>query len=369
MSYSSFWAPRYAGNRFNDHSIPLEVLEDLKALQDLLKVIARDIYLEENPDKVKVPNHFYDFFQLKLSGIQQGSAIADLGITTDTILGSSASHHFYFAKAKDKIISYVEGVSNIKRNESIPAEYLPFLKRIGKNLLTDELLDLAPGDLNKKALLNHSARNKIDAQSIEIKYRQVTVVGIVPIIDKGKDVFSIALRNSSRISINHSPSKEVLDAFENYNNGSRLKISGIGLFNSDDKLIHFERIESMLPLPPSNIEEQIGELKVLTDNWLDGEGKAPQAELIAKTAEWINNAFDKIFDPLPNIFPTPEGGIEWEWVSNTADLTVTIDATGHQSYLHHYDFNNKQSFDKILFLDNPEDLTELKEIVLKNFQL
>ena len=48
MEDKIFIAPRLDGPRFMDHTLPVNILEDFTALEDLLMDVAKGIYLEEN---------------------------------------------------------------------------------------------------------------------------------------------------------------------------------------------------------------------------------------------------------------------------------------------------------------------------------
>ena len=70
-----FFSPRLTGSRFEDHTLPVNILEDFSALEELIIELAKKIYLEENPNKKRVPKGFSDGIYLKLANIQEGSAI------------------------------------------------------------------------------------------------------------------------------------------------------------------------------------------------------------------------------------------------------------------------------------------------------
>lgn len=48
MSKKVFIAPRLVGCRFEDHTLPVNILEDFTALEDLIIEVAKGIYIAEN---------------------------------------------------------------------------------------------------------------------------------------------------------------------------------------------------------------------------------------------------------------------------------------------------------------------------------
>jgi hypothetical protein len=60
MEEKIFIAPKLKGSRFEDHSLPVNILEDFTSLEDLLIEVAKGIYLGENVNRKRVPRGFAD---------------------------------------------------------------------------------------------------------------------------------------------------------------------------------------------------------------------------------------------------------------------------------------------------------------------
>ena len=71
-----FWALRLCGERFNKHGIPLDILKDFYALNELIKGMAKTRYKWDNPHKRKVPRNFLDDISLQIVDVKEGSAVA-----------------------------------------------------------------------------------------------------------------------------------------------------------------------------------------------------------------------------------------------------------------------------------------------------
>ena len=100
-----FLAPKLEGKRFEDHAIPVELLEDFAVLQELIFEIAKDIYLKQNPERQRVPKGFTDEVYLKLIDVKPGSAIPNFILAS--AMGVSTSlfpkNIEYFEQAGDEI--------------------------------------------------------------------------------------------------------------------------------------------------------------------------------------------------------------------------------------------------------------------------
>ncbi len=73
---------RFAGGRFESHSIPFDVLPDLAAYSDLIVEMAKHIYRQRN-DRVRVPRGFAESFQLGLFEVKRGNSATALGMRFD----------------------------------------------------------------------------------------------------------------------------------------------------------------------------------------------------------------------------------------------------------------------------------------------
>ena len=74
-----FIRARFAGGRFDSHTIPLEVLPDLAAYRKLVVEVAKLLFKRGNGTRVRVPKGFEDSFQIGLKSIKGGhSAVAEM---------------------------------------------------------------------------------------------------------------------------------------------------------------------------------------------------------------------------------------------------------------------------------------------------
>src|SRR5690625_7481651 len=63
---------RLTGSRFNDHGLPVALFPNLKALEDLLIMMAKEKYFEDNPQRSRVPQGFTKKIELQLVHMNEG---------------------------------------------------------------------------------------------------------------------------------------------------------------------------------------------------------------------------------------------------------------------------------------------------------
>lgn len=351
-----FLAPRLTGKRFDDHTIPIELFEDFAVFEELLVEVAKWLYFEENTERKRVPNGFYNDVSLKLAGINEGSAIPALMFAASTLVGNVSNPNMpYYEQAKERIIQAVSAAENNGNITShIPRHLLVYFNQIGKGLRDDETIDLSP-NTNAKAYINKGTRKKLVQASTstnEILYEMV-IVATIPEVDKQKQTFNIIFGSGQKVStrIPKEHKQEILKAFDTFEARTKVKITGTGRFNDQDRLIGIEVIKHIEILDPLDITARIEELSYLKDGWFNGEGFALPLEFL----QWFNHNFLKYYDttlPLPYLYPMPEGGLQAEWINERYDISVEIPFGGVSNYHVLDKLNNKEIMDEFKLADD-----------------
>lgn len=359
MSYSTeFLKPRMTGKRFDDHTIPLELLEDFAALEELFIEVAKWIYLEENPDRKRVPRGFNNKVELKLSSIEEGSTILNFLLVTASFGLFPDDNYQYFEKAKDNIIKSIDAANNGKEvTQYIPENLLAYFNRIGKRLRDDEAIDFSP-DSALQAKLNKTTRKKLVLASSNISEvtLETTIRGTIPEADKSKRTFTIMTNNGQRITAKllgvHAAT--ILEAFNNYESQTRVLISGLGHFDKHDKLVSFESIEHISILDPLDVPSRLEEFSNLEAGWFNGEGVGMKKEDLTWFAEIFENNYNPVL-PLPYLYPTPLGGIQAEWSFESHDISLTIDLAHKSGFYQSLDHNTDNPIEHTLNLVSDAD--------------
>lgn len=323
-----FLTPRLTGKRFDDHTIPLELLEDFAAFESLLMEVAKWIYLTENEERKRVPRGFADGISLKLASVDEGSVIPKIILAASLIGFFPNENYQYFEKAKQEIFKTIDAAATGKVIIGfIPENLLGYFNTIGKRLRDDETIDFSP-NTSLQATLNKTSRKKLVLASSNISEvtNETKVYAFIPEADKSKQTFTMLLDNGQKI-VAQIPLQHftiIMEAFNNYEKKSKVAVSGIGRFNKYDKLESFESIEHIDILDPLDLGNRLEEIGLLQEEWLNGEGIAPKKEAL----DWFAKIFESNYDanlPLPYLYPTPQGGVQAEWIIDKYDISLNID--------------------------------------------
>lgn len=313
---------QYKGKRFEQHTMPLELLEDLAVLGELTIEMAKYVYLEEHPDRQRVIRNYAKGISFELVGIEAGSTLPQI-VMVQT--GANPLGMESFKQAESRII---DAVANAQED---PTRYMPHallkkFERLGKNLKNDESIVMHNGNGSSGTYSRQVRKQLVLASSLSRKYSDATVLrGFVAELDLQRRVGHLILVNGQRFGFPFPDelTTELKEAFLTFDTPQRQRVAlqATALFSENDQLQKVEEIEGLTFLDPLDIDFRLDELILLKEGWLDGQGK----ELPPAATEWLRkSSADYLADdlPLPFIFPTPEGSIQFEW--STEDFEASL---------------------------------------------
>ncbi len=335
-----FLNPRLVGDRFADHAIPLEVLKDLSALEELIVEVAKWHFLQENSERKRIPKGFAEQVSLKITEIGEGSAIPKIVLSIASITNTlfPVDHRDSFEKARESIIAAVDAA---EKGESIAGilkdNHLAYFDRIGRSLRSGESLELNYADPSRPARLNKITRRNLTlaASSVQEYTDEVNIRGTICEADQRKGRFELQLIDQSviRAPIQSEHLETILDAFNRYKSGIKVAIDGVGVFDRRSKLVELESVEHISLLDPMDVASRLDEFRTLKNGWFEGKGVAPKSEHL----DWLADQFESNYpDNLasPYLYPTAEGGVQAEWSLGTWETTLEIDLLSKKAYWH-----------------------------------
>jgi hypothetical protein len=318
-----FLRPTLKGQRFQDHTVPLELIRDFSALQEMLVEVARWEFLKSRSDRQRIPRNFATGLELHLQAVEEGSAILKIVLVTSTLF---SPHMAYFEQAKTDIVAAIASAEQ-GTVPSLPPRFLNYFDRFGRGLRSGEGISFASAD--GIATLTPETRERL-MRSAEVKEwtEEVALRGRISEADHRRNSFEMELNDGIVLKGTLSdPYREaILNAFGKYNTGrdEYVLIQGVAKKDRDGHLKSFESIEHATQLDPLDITLRLEDLAKLQEGWLDGSGRSLNEEALVALA----NHFDTFFDddlPLPFLYPTPEGGVQAEWNLNQNEWSVTLE--------------------------------------------
>lgn len=347
-SEKDFLKPRLTGERFKDHALPVNILEDFSALEELIFELAKKIYIEENPNRKRVPNHFTDNIELKLSKLEQGSTIPNFVIAaitnfiSPTLPAQNDVYFHYFESARDMVFEAVERANN-GQSTGLEAKYLNYFNKIGRNLKDGESIDfLNKPQSARNVNFNRQTRKRILlSRGEKLEYEEkINDIILISSVDKKEHKFKIELDDYIiECEIDKNFKEIIYTAHQGYDNKCYVSLKATGVFNEKDVLIHIDHIESMDILDPFDVSARLKELSKLEDNWYNGEDGKALDKSKTKEFELLFENFYNIDLPLPAVFPTLSGGLVMEWKNGNKSISVEVELSTFESELFYFVMN------------------------------
>ncbi len=360
MNEVEFLRPRICGKRFEGSGIPLEVLKDLSVLEEMLKSVAKWRFLQDNPQRQRIPKGFADGIELKLSDVATGSVVPVITLSEalphPSIFPSPDRH--YLEQARNSIVHAIGAVDKGKEaTDHLRREDLAYFNRLGRFLRHDEYIELISDESTTPVRLTRETRRKLILEFNKVlPAKRVVLRGLIPEADQDRRTFVLELPEGGKITVPILDQyiDTIIEAFNGYRRNVRVLLSGMGKYDRHNRLVGVEPVDQIDRLDPLDIRGRLDELRRLEDGWLDGDGKAPGSEEL----EWLAAGFDQHYPddlPMPYLYPTPEGGVQAEWSLSDNEISLEVNLVTHRADWHRLDQETDADYVRELDLDNEND--------------
>lgn len=349
-----FSKPTFEGARFEEHSLPLEATEDLLAYERLIKELAKHLYLQDHPNRKRVPKGFDTEFHLHLEKLEPGSTMPVLSLLAAGTLALSGSSD-YFVKARDVVAECIAAAPDQLPRE-FPKHLLKSFNTIGKSLKDDESLNLTTQG-GSTAKLTSTRRKSLVLAANQVYEKEISMEGHLdaPNFERGQFLLRHENGNSTTCPLPedfHDDVRRIVGIDRH-----RLAIKGTGAFDAWDQLKRVLEINELEVQLNYQISQKLESFLLLKAGWC-GEGSlAFDEENLNQFADLLTSHFpDKL--TLPSIIPTQEANILLEW-SCPGHPSIDIDLTALSAELHafapdesdieeEYDLNESGSWNRMI---------------------
>jgi hypothetical protein len=312
--------PELIGERFARHEVPLEVLKDFAAFEEMLIEVAKREYLADHPDRLRIPRGFTTGVELRLAAIEPGSAILSLILAGLSIGDASV----YVTRAHDKIVNSIANVEHGQQPE-LPPELLRYFDRFGRSLLEGESINFQRTGGGRASLTPEVREKLLRASQAEEWTEETLLKGRVSAADVADEEFELELINGTKLKapLEQQHRRTVLDALSEYQKNRMLAVKGVLRKGKNGNLKSIDSVEHVTILDPLDVETRLDELAALEDRWFNGKGVALDKTGLKALSEEFERNFDAEL-PLPHIYPTPEGGVLAEWTLDQWAVSLEI---------------------------------------------
>jgi len=361
---TEFLRPKLVGKRFAAHTVPLDLLKDFAAFEEMLLEMAKRNYFIEFPERKRLPKDFGKNISINLAAVNEGSAILALTLSSHLTSASliPSIEEDYFNQAKDKVIETIAFAEQDK-DVLLDPVLLRYFDRFGRSLKADESIEFTLPE--GKATLNHKTRKRLlEISKVKSWSEDLILKGYVSAVDKNNQTFDLELINNFTIKSAYLEQYQsvILEAFDSYEDKALIEIKGIAILDRAGVIKKFETLEEVTLLDPLDIETRLEELSLLENGWLNGKGKA----LNKHKTKLVNEYFYRFYSdslPLPYLYPTAEGGLQAEWKIKDWDISLEIDLDKISAELHAFNLQSDEEKELSLILAEQNSWQQINEML------
>lgn len=336
-----FLRARFAGGRFNTHTLPLELLPDLASYRRLIVEVAKHIFRTTHGDRVRVPKGFEQSFQLAISTVQGGSSsVAEL---VQPVFDSQSSQtqlftkHPEFEQAREFVADLIRKVAHGERvPENFPAALVGLFNPFGQNLQHDEFLELE-SPISGTVRYTDGVRRSIVLSAEQIIENSVdaefTLNGGV------SDTGTIHVRDQSGRSLDFQPASQ-FEFEEAYRRAKgRVRLAGSGLYDETGALRRLLAVSAHFERPAFHLEIGSAFDEVRRTLPQDGSDRFTRLHLsLQALQEQIGFHSDPNLDlGRPYIYVLEDDAISVEWSKDTWEASIEMSSTGSDYTVHALD--------------------------------
>lgn len=330
----NFVRVRFAGGRFDSHTIPFDVLPDLAAYRDLVVEVAKHLFRERNTDRQRVPKGFEESFQLGLSQVIQGNSATALaqrlepqdGQPSEVVqAGFDFPRYGEFEDARDLLDRVISAANDgHPLPPEFPRELVGKFNRFGQSLRPGEHTELSHGrttpvrydsDTRKRIVLsaNPTYENALD-QKFMLTGGEIRAC-----------IVHLADEHGNRFDLRVDTDEECEKAISRRRH--QVRLIGIGLFDRQDRLTKIIKSKELIYTddePQEPLEERLREIAGTPSGWYSADNPAPDASAIDRMRKLVLLITTEAGVPTPYVYPLPDGGITCEWTRGDWEISATV---------------------------------------------
>lgn len=373
----------FKGSRFDGGVMPLSVLPELAAYQNLVLSAARFLFTTRNPGRQRIEKGFEDKFRLGMKEIHEGSAVPQVVRFYEEAQGSlfpESPEPDIFDEARDLVEALIRGeeipenvLNGHEVSESARRDLFGKFNGFGKTLSKDEyVLVGAPGN-REGVRYDHDKRLRL-LLKVNNRYEDsVDLEGIVTKVDKEQNQISIRQADGVKIDVRISP-LFLGSAIASLTTDQRVRVQGTGIFDEAGKLLQVPLVTDLIPEGEVErrtgcrltVAEQLAGLEKLPVGWFHPGSPAFDSTQIEYARDFLEVLIDANGFPIPWLYPTPEGEIRAEWERDGREWILELDTTARKALVMVVHLTESDSAEEEIRLDDPAGSLRLSRFLTQH---
>lgn len=326
---------RYVGERFSGGRLPVEVLGDLPAFRELVLSYAKDEWLARNQLRKRLPKGFAARLNFDLIAVEDGSAVPVIRWKREAGQATLPGFDDDMASVVDTALRNIADLFVGADAPALSSDKVRALNRFGANLRPEESIEvLGGGESGVVVSITPAIRKRLIAQGRDRYEAQLADVGrLTGCVTKPDGVGGYILVLTDRHGELRVPmdNQAITDDFDG-SIGQVVELDLSVALDRDDRVVevvsvhNVDLVDEPLLQHYARCEMRLNRLAELTDGWHDGAGLAPSNKAVEAARTFLRQRMS--LADLYRIFPTEEGGIQFEFVLGGIDFTIEFGTEG-----------------------------------------
>lgn len=326
---------RLTGGRYEAAGFPIDGLPELVQYERLVLDVAKALWLRDHSDRQRVPKGFAKVVGLRLTKVEEGSAIPvlirpDVADTLPDVDPSSI-----LDAAQDLVDqAFHEIVSNNRLPDGFPSGLAGHFLRLGRTLQGNEAIEFGAPASGSAARYTQPVRKRflIANQNSDFPLDGV-IVGRITALDTNAlalTITDLAGRNIPGTYSDDALTPDLLEVFNRRDLAPVVRLDCTQLIGSDEAVSSIEEIRALEVFLSSEEvpgRDRLLELLQLEDGWLDGEGEVPDLLALEKARDILQLALESGL-PEPGVFPRIDGSVQVQWITSSDVWTAHLVGDG-----------------------------------------
>ncbi|MEV7418270.1 hypothetical protein [Streptomyces sp. NPDC089919] len=324
------------GDRFDAPGMPVETAREVGFLREAILKIARDIWLEGNSDRQRVPSGFNESFDLRLIAVESGSARPRMLLHRPSRRASDEEWSEWsdcYARARDRLTETLQNVAETQQTSiNFSPGVMQAIRRVGSSLHDSETMILGdPVKETHRAVIDHAVRELLEEiEELAPTPEQAQVEGVIVEYDGSSLSFRVKTRagiSTCRLDPDHpelaGQAKEYLAA--DGITAPDVVVEGVttDALAKNPKLVSVARITLLRSIEEKEILARLDHIAGLEVGWLGMDSVAPGPEVLEKVRRLVPH-IARLGVPVA-VIPNAEGAIVLEWRRGDSEMTAAIE--------------------------------------------
>lgn len=325
-----FARPVFRGGRFDrGEGMPVEALPEVVAYAEIVTELAKSLFKQRNPGRQRVPRGFEDRLRLRLKVVEPGSQAP---VLTRQVPDGRLAIPDEGDEAHDLLAEVVSAAAEGRQYPvEFPREMLPSFARLGQRLQPGEHIALRRRD-GSEAVYDRDVRNRLIVSGGQSYLASGEFVGHVADLNSDRRRFDLRLPDGTVLSGEYGTAQwGALHAAQGSppETGERVKVEAEAEFNVDGQPERLVVLRSVVVLDTWEwAHARLGEIAEIEAGWFDAGYGEPVAESVVESVREFLGGLEVGGVRPPNLFATPDGGVQAEWRSDARTVSVEFGADG-----------------------------------------